>query len=178
MPGCGRRTAINRSAKRKMKLQRRLAIAAGSAFTLSYFLPALGTRSGFSCLSVCWGIFTRSDVEDNVRLGGWLYYSGFVAANALFVILLGAIFLETPCARLRLWASVISMLQVLSWLILNLVYVGQGDRFPLRAGYFIWLLSFILLFCAQISSRRMPSRSLDPRSASVTPPAGHEPNNP
>lgn len=134
----------------------KLAIAAGSAFALSYFLPALGDMPGYACFAVCWNTLTRGAGEHDLSFGFWAYYSGFVFTNLLFAVLLGANFLATRFPRARLWLSVILALHVLSWLAVNLMSIGH-EKFSLGAGYFAWLLAFILLFCAHVVGGNAPS---------------------
>jgi hypothetical protein len=157
-----------------VKLQARLAIAAGALFALSFFLPALGDSSGFECLRECWHIFTRSAAYLSLSLVGRSYFSGFVVANCLFVALVGALLVATSHARLRLWTSGVLLLQVFSWLILNLIPVWHGERLALGAGYFLWLLSYLMLFGAHSVRNRKPNQSPDPASTPVMPRAGHE----
>jgi hypothetical protein len=130
-----------------MKLQEKWALGAGSAFTLSFFLPALDSNSGYSCLVDCWRVLIRSE-ESSV--GGWIYYSGFVASNALFVALWAALFCSVRHIRARLWTSILASLHVLSWFVLNL---AQGEQLSLGIGYYVWLLSFLLLVTAHVCVR-------------------------
>jgi hypothetical protein len=131
-----------------MNMRRKLALAAGTLFAASYFMPAMDTSSGFACLDDCWRIFIRSDSSHTLPFGAWLYYSGFVAANALFVVLLGAVLVLDARSRVRSWLAAVSLLQVFSWLIVVLVEMGHGEDLAVRAGYFLWLASFVLLFLA------------------------------
>lgn len=142
----------------------------GGFFALSFFLPSFETSpsnslSGYACFRVCLSVLVRSGDGKNTSMGAWLYYSGFVAANLLFVILLVAACCSRTCSRLRGWMSAIILLQVISWLVVNLVALGNGDHFSLKIGYFVWLLAFISLLCAQICVRDMQNPSAD-----VTPP--------
>jgi hypothetical protein len=130
-----------------MDLKRMLAAVAGAAFAVSFLLPAFGDLPGYTCFMVCWSAFTRSDAS-GMSLGAWLYYSGFVAANALFVVLEGSIFAGPRFQSTRLWASALALVQVISWLGVNLWSTSRGERFGLDSGYFLWLLAFIALFYA------------------------------
>ncbi len=125
-------------------------LPAAAAFSLSFFLPAVSEGSGFSCLRDCWRVLVRSDRDHALPLGWTLYFAGFVAANALFVVLWGALLRPLPCRRLRLLACVAALLQVLSWLVVYSLSVWHGDQFELHAGYFLWLLSFFLLLGAHL----------------------------
>jgi hypothetical protein len=149
-------------------------VAAGVAFGISFFLPALDGASGFSCLSDCWRILIRSDEGHTLPAGEWLYYSGFVAANALFVLLVFALFVSTAFPRVRYWASLASLLQVLSWPVVCLSHVEAGEHLSLRSGYYLWLAAYILLFCAH-SVRVLAS---NPKLSSGAPTAGLEPRHP
>lgn len=136
-----------------MKLKDKLALGAGSAFTVSFFLPALDSNSGYSCLVDCWRVFVGSEESS---LGGWLYYSGFVVSNALFVMLWLTLFYSVRHAWARLWTAILSSLHVLSWFILNL---AQGEQLSLGIGYYIWLLSYLLLVGSLVCVQRGPHRS-------------------
>jgi hypothetical protein len=131
-----------------VNVRRKVAFAAGAIFTASYFLPAMDTSSGFACFDDCWRVLIRSDSSHALPLGAWLYYSAFVAANALFVFLFGAVQLNTSVSRVRLWLAAASLLQVSSWIVVNIVGVWHGEEFAPRIGYFLWLASFVLLYSA------------------------------
>jgi hypothetical protein len=92
----------------------------------------------------------RTNEGTSPTLGSWLCYSGFVAANLIFVAVWVAGYVSAALAGPRRWASAIILIQVLSWLIVNLVTMEKGDRFCLEIGYFTWLLSFGLLSIAQV----------------------------
>ncbi len=49
-----------------------------------------------------------------------------------------------------MWIATASLLQVTSWLVVNLVGVMHGEEFAIRAGYFLWLISFVLLVDAHV----------------------------
>jgi len=167
------------SARRnQMKLTHKLAIAAGLLFAVSFFLPANGELSGIACLGFCWSVFTQFGQNHDLSLGGWLYYSGFVLANALFLALLGAILLRAPWAKARLLLSAAAMLQVLSWLVVSLVATWNGDKFSLGIGYFAWLLSFLLLFAAHSVAGRVPESLPGPTAEPGAPAMGREPGHP
>ncbi len=158
-----------------MKLQHKLAIAAGSMFALSYFLPAFEKLWGYECFGVCWGVLIKFPHDSVPSFGQGLYYSGFVATNALLVVLLGASFFASRHLKLRLWSSAILALHVLSWLVVNLVSMAHGEEIALRVGYFVWLLSYILLFCMHVVARRAASQPPGSASSSHVPAAGREP---
>jgi hypothetical protein len=155
-----------------MNYQRRLAIAAGSIFALSFFLPALRGASGFSCLGFCWAVLTRNGLNNSIALGGWLYYGGFVVTNAVLIVLFTTILLSRQFPRVRLYASIIVALHVFSWLIANLISLGQREQFDLRVGYFVWSMAFLLLFSAHVVAKETPNRPPEPTSPSVRPLAG------
>ncbi len=117
---------------------------------MSYFMPAMDTSSGFSCLDDCWRVMTKSDAGHTLSLGAWLYYSGFVAANAVFVLLFGCKLFIPGYSRIRSGLAAASLMQVFSWIIVNLAGVWRGEEYAVRIGYFLWLLSFVLLFLAHV----------------------------
>jgi hypothetical protein len=129
---------------------RKLALAAGIIFAVSFFMPAMDTSSGLSCLDDCWRVLVRSDAGHTLSFGAWLYYSGFVAANALFVVLFCYLLLASGRSRVRSGLAAASLLQVFSWIIVNLVSVWHGEDYSLRIGYFLWLASFVLVFLAHV----------------------------
>jgi hypothetical protein len=133
-----------------VNLRMKMVLSAAVAFGVSLFLPALDHESGYLCLVDCWRIFARSDSGHTLPMGDWLYYSGFVAANALFIPLLCATWFSPAFPRVRIGISLVLVLQVFSWLIVSLFHVDKEDDFGLRVGYFLWLFSFILLLAAHI----------------------------
>jgi hypothetical protein len=159
-----------------MKPCKIVVVAAAAAFAFSLFLPAFGPNSGLFCLEYCFGTLTRLFLASS----DW-YFSGFAVANVIFVVLVGAIFAPARFTRLRLWASVIVLLQVFSWFFVNPVHSEvkasvlspEGVPLPftfdqsLGMGYFIWLFSYVLLVCAHIILRNEPGQhSPDPAPAS------------
>ncbi len=128
--------------------------------------------SGLSCLGVCWGVLTGLGENHDITLGGWSYYSGFVLANVLFVALFASLLASSARMRLRFWIATLSTLQVLSWLVANLF--DHGDHFDLGIGYFVWLLSFVLLLAAHRVRSQAPSLTTDPAIAPGTSHAGPE----
>jgi hypothetical protein len=140
-----------------LKLREKIALGAGAAFGVSFFLPALDNEPGYLCFLDCWGVLTRSDGGHALPLGGWLYYSGFVVANSVFVLLLGALFYPTPFPRVRTGLSLLSLLQVASWFVVGVAHVDKEDHFALRIGYFLWLSAFALLLAAHLV--RNPTRN-------------------
>jgi hypothetical protein len=149
-----------------MDPKRTLAAIAGAAFAVSFLLPAFGDLPGYKCFMVCWGAFTRSDTS-GMSIGAWLYYSGFVAANALFVILAAGIFAGPRLRSARLWASALALVQVISWLGVNLWSTARGERFGLNIGYFLWMLAFVLLFYVYQLGRIPARHRVAPEKAPV-----------
>ena len=141
-----------------MKTRHRLTAAAGLLFAASFFLPSFGELSGIACLGFCWNVLANHRQEHDLSLGAWLYYSGFVLANALFVALLAAALFVAARSAPRRWASALAALQVVSWFFVNLVARANGDRFNMEIGYFLWLLSFVLLFAAHSAAGNAPGR--------------------
>jgi hypothetical protein len=139
--------AIGRWRHTGIKVNQGLAVAAGASFILSYLLPAADDESGTSCFIECWRVLARSGRYQIFPFGWWSYYSGFVACNLFFVLLFVAILVRTPLVRARRWLSLALFLQVSSWAIVNHFSVWT---MPLGIGYFIWLLSFVLLFGAHL----------------------------
>ena len=145
-----------------MKLRSKLGLVAALLFGVSFALPADGGMSGIACLGVCWGVLLQLGENHELGIGGWCYYSGFVLANALFVALFAALLVWPARMRLRMGIAVLSTLQVLSWLVVNLFPPLKGDHFDLGIGYFIWLLSFILLVAAHFVRSGPAGQPVDP----------------
>jgi hypothetical protein len=139
-----------------MKLRHKMAASAGALFAVSFFLPSFGELSGIACLAFCWNVLVNYGQEHDLSLGAWLYYSGFVLANALFIALLAAVLFCAARSALRRWAAALAALQVVSWFFVNLVAKWNGDRFNVEIGYFAWLLSFGLLFAAHSVADKAP----------------------
>lgn len=161
----GTRPDLENAQPLNLKSRKSLTGAAGLLFAVSFLLPSFEgstsfSLSGFDCLRSCILIMLRTSESATPSLGSWLYYSGFVAANLVFVAVWIAAFFSTACAGFRRWASALTFTQVLSWLVLNLVMMGKGDKLCLEIGYFTWLLAFGLLFFSQVF-RPLPWISTD-----------------
>jgi hypothetical protein len=138
-----------------MKTSRNLGLVAIALFVVSHLLPAYsGGASGFDCFVQCWKTLLRP----GDGIGGWLYYSGFVVSNILFVGLAAALFVTKKSRRLRSALSVVIFLQVLSWLVLH-VFPEPSHVGEIEIGYYVWLTGFGLLVAAHFSKR--PAESVD-----------------
>jgi len=113
-------------------------------------LPAYTEARGYACFLACWGILWDPAGSDP---GGWLYYSGFVLTNILFVVLVVALFATKKGRLLRWLGSCILLLHVMSW---SIIALADGKSSPIRdikAGYYVWLSAYALLFAAHAIRR-------------------------
>ena len=141
-----------------MKTSRILGLVAIVLFIVSHFLPAYGDGgSGFECFKACWKMFSGDNAD--VLSGGWFYYSGFVIANNLFVVLALTLFATKKYRRLRLAVSLVCFLHVLSWLVLHVLDKPQKWPSEIKIGYYLWLIAYGLLGAAHL--RKEPTESLD-----------------
>jgi len=131
-----------------MKAARNLGFAAILFFVISYFLPAYGNGSGFSCFGYCWSMLLGQDVE--ILTGGWFYYSGFLISNILFVGLVVALLVTKKRSRVRSVVSAIIFLHVLSWLVVNLISGKPSQVAEIKIGYYVWLMAYGLLAAAHL----------------------------
>jgi hypothetical protein len=145
-----------------MKASRALALLATSIFLLSYFLPAYGNGSGFACFGACWETITAHDAE--ILSGAWLYYSGFVIENILFIALAVALLVMSKSRMLRSILSVVFFLHVLSWFAVHL-FQRPPELSEIKIGYYVWLIAFGLLAAAHFWKPQV--RSLEPVSIPV-----------
>src|SRR5262245_48777071 len=100
-----------------MKTPHLFGLTAAVVFVISHALPAYGDGSGFACFRVTLEMLFGRDTK--FLSGGWFYYSGFALSNILFPVLVAALFLTRKNRRIRTLVSVVLLLHVLSWLILN-----------------------------------------------------------
>jgi hypothetical protein len=131
-----------------MKRARRLGWAAIVLFAISQFLPAYGDILGFVCFGVCWNMLLGHDAE--ILSGGWFYYSGFVISNILFVGLVAALFVRKTSRGLSSVMSVILLLHVFSWLVLQ-IFQHPSQIAEIKMGYYVWLIAYGLLVAAHLS---------------------------
>jgi hypothetical protein len=156
-----------------MKTHRNIGMAALVVFIISFFLPAFEDMSGLGSFAFCWDALLGHEPSGKIRIlsGGWLYYSGFVVSNLLFVGLVAALFLTRKIGRLRLVFSLFCFLQALSWLVLFIVSGKPSQVAAIKVGYYVWLIAYGLLVTAHLWKgilwRRMSTRAAaDHRSAS------------
>ena len=135
---------------KNLKTAQKLGVAAVLLFIISYLLPAYTEDRGYACFLACWGILWNPDSSD---LGGWLYYSGFVLTNILFVVLVVALFVTKKARQLRWLGSFILPLYVMSWSIIALVDRKSSAMRDIKVGYYVWLAAYALLFAAQAIRR-------------------------
>ncbi|HEU5125051.1 MAG TPA: hypothetical protein VFW05_13430 [Verrucomicrobiae bacterium] len=133
-----------------MKTPQKLGLIAVVIFVISHFLPAYGEGSGFACFVVCWKILLGRDAD--VFSGGWFYYSGFVISSVLFIALVAALFTTKKRRGLRSGVSVACLLQVVSWLILNILQ-HPPEIGEIKVGYYAWLIAYGLLVAAHFWKR-------------------------
>ncbi|HEX5220685.1 MAG TPA: hypothetical protein VFZ59_14025 [Verrucomicrobiae bacterium] len=130
-----------------MKTPRNPGLGTIVAFVISYFLPAYGDGSGFTCLRFCGEILSGHDTE--ILSGAWFYYSGFVIANVGFIGLVVALFVTQGHRRLRSVLAVAFFLHVFSWFVLHL-FQNPSQLTELKLGYYVWLGAYGLLFVAHL----------------------------
>jgi hypothetical protein len=134
-----------------VKTKQKLAVIATGAFILSFFLPAWDNDTGLVCFNYCLGVMLKEGPEflQEGKLGGWMYDSGFVVANLLFLVLATLLMMSArDFYRTRRWVAVVVALQVLSWLAVNV-----QDLSVLRSGYYMWLGAYVLLFFVHVLNR-------------------------
>ena len=139
-----------------MKTPRNLAFVALVVFVISHFLPAYGGGSGFACFAVCWDNLFGQDIE--ILSGAWFYYSGLAISNILFIPLVTALIATKKSRKLRLAASVVFFLHVLSWLLLH-IFQQPPQVDEIKIGYYVWLIAFGLLVAAHLLKE--PTQSVE-----------------
>ncbi|MGZ4964213.1 MAG: hypothetical protein ACXWKG_15480 [Limisphaerales bacterium] len=121
------------------------------AFVVSFFLPVtkgmFAITSGWGAAQMCAEILIRplqGSSGDGLlpRLGGWLYYGFFTVANLIMVI--------SPILWIYSWRKQNPMLWLRITSIAMVLYVVSVDVFlhddsGFGSGYFLWVISFILL---------------------------------
>jgi len=139
-----------------MKIPQKLGLVAALLFTISYFLPAYGGSPGVECFQACLQLLVKRDTNWDA----WFYYySGFVFSNILFLILVFAVVTTKKSRQLRGLGSLIILLHVMSWPIVNLID-GNAKISEIEVGYYVWLLAYVLLFAVHLVKE--PTKSLKP----------------
>ena len=144
-----------------MKTHRNTGLAALVVFVISFFLPAFEDMSGFACFAFCWDTLLGHEASGNIRIfsGGWVYYSGFVLSNVLFVGLVAAMLLTRKTGRVRSVLSLLCFLQVLSWLVLFIIAGKPSQIIAIKVGYYVWLIAYGLLVTAHLFVGRNGAQS-------------------
>jgi len=119
-----------------------LLITSLGLFITSAFLPAYTSDTGWDCAQVC--------VESILFLSSikwpWGYYHFAFNFSNLFMVSVPIIYLIKRNWRVPLFLPFIQLLlilHVLSWPVINLERIED-----IRIGYYLWLLSMILVFTA------------------------------
>lgn len=147
-----------------LKTPQKLGLIAVLFFVISYFLPAYSDFPGFECFVICWKILLGHDTE--ILSGGWFYYSGFVISNVVFVALAVALFTTKKRPALRSGISIVCFLEVLSWLILNILQ-HPPEIGEIKVGYYVWLIAYGILVAAHFWKRQTGTLEAIPISPSV-----------
>jgi hypothetical protein len=128
-----------------MKTSQKLGLAAVVLFVISHLLPAYMDGSGFACFGVSWDTLRGHGAM--FPSGYWFYYSGFAISNILFPVLVVALFVTERARRLRAAVSLLFLLHVLSWPVLN-VFQQPAEFGAIKIGYYVWLIAYGLLVAA------------------------------
>jgi hypothetical protein len=127
---------------------KKLLLAAVALFAVSFWLPAYQPASrpmpGWECLQVC-AEAGAEVLKHPFKSLGQYYYAGFVLSNALFVVIAVWAALRPSRRRLRTSLAAIILLHVVSW--------WPCGYKEIHYGYFVWLLSFVLLFAVAVVPR-------------------------
>ncbi|HUA69202.1 MAG TPA: hypothetical protein VMA13_11700 [Candidatus Saccharimonadales bacterium] len=126
---------------------RPFAWAAWVLFTVSFFLPALGTASGWRCAivsatSVSWPDF---------RHGNWgtIYLASLTLGNVLMIT---SPFLLPRLSRtadsLKWLRFSILAISILVWSYVLLLLISMQKKSDLKIGCYVWVVSFLLLCLA------------------------------
>ena len=120
-------------------------------FIASAFLPAYTSDTGWDCAQVC--------VESIAFLGSikwpWGYYHFAFNFSNLFMVLVPLLYLLKKNWRVPIILPLIQfllLLHVISWPIINFERIGD-----IRIGYYLWLISMILVFTAMWVKRKSVS---------------------
>lgn len=143
-----------------MKWSLSLACSAWGVYALSFFLPAAEGMRGWECAAWCAGFMCQS-YQDLFR--NWkqfpldweeIRFDSFNFAN-LFVLVSPLLYwISSRNSRCLFWlrfSSVTAFVLVWSYYFQVLLQGNGGD---LRSGFYLWILSFLLLFLASILRRK------------------------
>jgi hypothetical protein len=124
-----------------------MGLAAAVVFAISHALPAYADGSGFACFRLTLGVLIGRDIK--FLSGGWFYYAGFGLSNLLFVVLVVALCVTRKWRTVRTLVSVVLLLHVLSWPILN-ACGSPPTLHDVKLGYYLWLMAYGLLVAAHL----------------------------
>ena len=131
-------------------MKTKLTILALCLFVISFFLPAYDVFDGGDCAALCAVELFADD------LGNDAYYFPFTFSNLLMVVL--PILLLTKYRRVTvpkpiIVIQIILLIHVVSWLF-------EGGIKDIQIGYYVWLLSMVLILYVTIRSRKSDPYSL------------------
>jgi hypothetical protein len=124
-------------------------------FAAAAFLPAYTSDTGWDCAQVC--------VESIIFLSSikwpWGYYHFAFNFSNLFMVSVPLLYLLKRKWSVPLFLPIIQLLLILhmiSWPILNIESIQD-----IRIGYYVWLLSMILVFIAMGLKRRTANQKME-----------------
>jgi hypothetical protein len=114
-------------------------------FAGSFWLPAYAggdePMSGWTCLQFCW----TTPWDESMEFGWKVYYFGFVIGNLALPLLAVLRLVKPSTARVVRWVSLVPLMHVLSWWVINVTGDQTFFHNVIRYGYYVWLGAFVLL---------------------------------
>ena len=134
----------------------RLLTAAWIVFTVSLFLPAAEDMAGWRCAAACAAMITN--------LKEWLgvYYFVFTIPNLLMLLSPLIVYRLNRKPHKLKWLNFAALFCALYVSVFGIInWTSQG--FALKIGYYLWLVSFWLLFIGLISMKPRGSAEKTPQ---------------
>ena len=125
-------------------MKTKLTILGICLFVVSFFLPAYESLTGYECAEFC-ALYTF-----DLDVGEFAYYFPFTFSNLAMVIMPILLLTKYRCApvpKVIIVTQVILLLHVLSWLFVERISL-------ILIGYYVWLLSMIIILFVSIYTRR------------------------
>ncbi len=148
--------AVNSDLSESKKTNRLLLLAV-SLFVVSFFLPAFDGCSGACCAGICMvGVWYNA-----TEWGATAYYFLFTLSNALMVIMTLLLITVFKRRKLPVWllmTQIALIVHVVSWPLVVVAAFGE-DFLSVQVGYYVWLLSMLLMLWCALRRRTMIQRT-------------------
>jgi len=141
-------------------MKTKLTIVGIILFVTSFFLPAFWHDYGYTCAWKC-----ILELWNPNGIGSIIYFFPFTFSNLLMIILPIALltkYRDNSVPKSIICIQAVLLLHVLSWLyfVARIVFGDEVNFLHIEVGYYVWLLSMVLILYAAIRSRKSDPYSL------------------